>query len=167
MLAGNALSDVQAPAAPPQAGVPQQQLHPQQAPAQRGVRGNATNSSNGGSGRLAANGEKVSGFKPAGSASSPSPAAAASAAAAAAAAAMSNRADGRGSDPGPGGSGAMGVGGTRKMSDEETWRRSEEALKKKEMSVRQALRDKQRTLQQVRRESGSTYGFAEVGAIRP
>ena len=37
-----------------------------------------------------------------------------------------------------------------RVKEEETWKKSEAALKKKEQSVRNALKEKQRTLQQVR-----------------
>ncbi|CAM9688919.1 unnamed protein product, partial [Hapterophycus canaliculatus] len=80
------------------------------------------------------NAPKASGFGGA------APAGGQAAAAAAAGAATAATAGARG------GGGSAGKGGPSK--EEEAWKRSEAALKKKEQSVRNALKEKQRTLQQ-------------------
>lgn len=95
-----------------------------------------------GSGKIAANGEKVAGFKGA----SPSPSASASAP-------PERPAHGLGVRE----TGSVSTGGGKE--EEQAWKRTEEALQAKERSVRQALKEKQKTLQQVRTD-WATY---EIG----
>lgn len=64
---------------------------------------------------------------------------------------------------GMGAAASAGKGGPGK--EEEAWKRSEAALKKKEQSVRNALKEKQRTLQQVCRSFYSSLVLCPEWAL--
>lgn len=131
ILAGRSISELQTPAVSAGAVAPPLQQHQRQR--QRGVGGSTGAAPNGGRPRLAAHGEKMAG----------PPRLAANGEKVAGFA-------GRKTGPLSAGVGAsVSVPAKGGGKHEEAWRKAEDALKQKEQAVRNALKEKQRTLLQV------------------